>query len=210
MNGRGLRRHAVGIAIVITAAITACVTEGESEIADEHDAEFRDGCDGAEEYIDQNGEEVICVYTEEPGGGGEAGGGDPCWDYPWLCAPGGDEDGGEAGGDGGEAGGGGDGGNETGQCQNKLFSPVRSGSSPSQQQARINAIEAARAKGREECRADWYYVGWTGAYCDTGVPDNDEWSNANSWVYGCETVDNVWTCTAHSTIFCRDYTYHGW
>jgi len=100
-------RH--GRAIAITIAISALVAACVSGIDDEDDAEFRDGCDGAEEYIDENGEEVICVYTDEPGGGG--GSSDPCWDYPWLCYPGGDDDGG---GDGGEAGGGEAGGGEAG------------------------------------------------------------------------------------------------
>lgn len=207
------RARAVAIVIAMSAAIAACVTSVEDEDEVDHDAEFRDGCDGVEEYIDENGEEVICVYTEDHGGGGDGGGndggGDPCWDYPWLCDP--SDGGGEAGGDGGgEAGGGGDGGGEQSGCYDKLFAPSRSATSSSQQRARINAIEASRAKGREDCRHDWYYVGWTGAYCDTGVPDNDEWSNANSWVEGCEYANLQWTCTAHSTIFCRDYTYHGW
>jgi len=193
----------------MSAAIAACVTENDADDDEDHDAEFRDGCDGVEEYIDANGEEVICVYTDEPGDNG--GGGDPCWDYPWLCYPGGDDGGGEVGGEAGGEAGGGDGGDPgDGGCYDKMFAPVRTGTAPSQQKARIKAIEASRAKGREDCRNDWYYVGWVGAYCDTGVPDNDEWSNANSWVHGCEQENFQWTCTAHSTIFCNDYTYHGW
>ncbi len=97
------RALCLGITITMSAAIAACV--GGIDDDDDDDPEFRDGCDGAEEYIDENGEEVICVYTEEPGSGG---GGDPCWDYPWLCYPPGDDDGGEVGGEagGGEVGGG--------------------------------------------------------------------------------------------------------
>ncbi len=101
-------RHgrAIALTIAISALVAACVSGMEAE----DDVAFRDHCEGQEEYIDQNGEEVICVYTDEPGDGG---GGDPCWTFPWLCGGGdaGDGGGGEAGG--GEAGGG-DGGGEAG------------------------------------------------------------------------------------------------
>ena len=40
------------------------------------------GCvDGAESYIDENGDEVICVYTDDPGDT------DPCTLDPSLCNP---------------------------------------------------------------------------------------------------------------------------
>lgn len=102
------RGRVIALTIAISALFAACVSGGDDE---EADADFRD-CDGAEEYIDENGEEVICVYTDEPGSGG----GDPCWQFPWLCYPGYDDDGGgELGGDdGGEVGGGGDGGGDDG------------------------------------------------------------------------------------------------
>jgi hypothetical protein len=102
------RRHrrAIALTIAVSALFAACI----SGMEDEGDVEFRDDCDGPEEYIDQNGEEVICVYTEEPGGSG--GGGDPCWYFPWLCGGDGGDGGGDAGDGGGEAGGGGDGGYE--------------------------------------------------------------------------------------------------
>jgi hypothetical protein len=98
------RVRAIGIAMATSAAIAACVagTDG-----DEEELGFRAGCDGVEEYIDANGDVVYCVYTVDSGGGG---GGDVCWDYPWLCDS--DDDGGEAGG--GEAGGGEAGGGEAG------------------------------------------------------------------------------------------------
>ena len=213
------RIRTIGLAIAILTSIGACVAMDD----DEGDAEFRDGCDGVEEYIDQNGEEVICVYTDDPGegggdeygedeyGGDEYGGddsSDPCWANPWLCSS---DDWGDDGGyddGGGEVGGGDDGGG--GSCQNKLIIRVKDGTHATQHQARINAIEAARTQGRDDCRADSYYVGVL-AYCDNGVPDNDPWSNANSSVHGCEQNKNLsWTCTAESTIFCNDYTYHAW
>lgn len=66
------------------------------------------GCDGPDSYIDENGEEVICVYTDEPydppddpwdwcssfpemcQGDGD----DPCVANPDLCNPGGGDTGG--------------------------------------------------------------------------------------------------------------------
>jgi len=39
-------------------------------------------CDGADSYTDENGEDVICVYTDEPGEPW-----DPCWSFPQLCYP---------------------------------------------------------------------------------------------------------------------------
>ncbi|HWB81483.1 MAG TPA: hypothetical protein VG755_41260 [Nannocystaceae bacterium] len=104
------RGRTIGLTIAISALVAACVSGIDDE---EADADFRD-CDGAEEYIDENGEEVICIYTDEPGDGG-GDGSDPCWQFPWLCYPGGDEGGDEWSGDGGgEAGGGGDGGGDDG------------------------------------------------------------------------------------------------
>lgn len=106
-------RH--GRVIALTVAISALFGACVSGMDDDADLEFRDGCDGSPEYIDQNGEEVICVYTEEPGGsGGGSGNEDPCWYFPWLCGGGDAGDGGEVGGGdgGGEVGGGGDGGEE--------------------------------------------------------------------------------------------------
>ena len=63
-------------------------------------------CDGADSYYDENGEEVICVYTDEPGdpidpcflfpalcGGGYDDGGDTCTN-PYGCNDGGDDSGG--------------------------------------------------------------------------------------------------------------------
>lgn len=41
------------------------------------------GCSGDDSYIDENGEEVICVYTDEPGDDPT----DPCLLYPELCYP---------------------------------------------------------------------------------------------------------------------------
>jgi hypothetical protein len=209
----GMLKQALPLGLAL--AFAACVTMDEDE-----DVEFRDGCeDGVEEYIDQNGEEVICVYTDEPGDGGgdeEAGddNSDPCWANPWLCSgddwgdDGGYDDGGYD--DGGGEAGGGDGG-DAGSCYDKMFSAVRTGKHASQHDARIIAIEAARSKARADCTADWYYVGWLGAYCNAGVPDNEPWSNANSWVHGCtQGKDYKWTCTAESSISCEDYTYHGW
>lgn len=40
------------------------------------------GCDGPDSYIDENGEEVICVYTDEPSDPPE----DPCIHFPEMCA----------------------------------------------------------------------------------------------------------------------------
>ncbi len=97
-------RH--GRAIALTIAISALVAACVSGIDDPNEVAFRDGCNGGGEYIDENGEEVICIYTEEPGDGG--GGGDPCWTFPWLC--GGYDGGGDAGDGGGDAGDGGGGG----------------------------------------------------------------------------------------------------
>lgn len=95
-------RAAVGIALAMSAA---CISADDTDPG----LEFRDGCDGAQEYIDENGETVICIYTDEPGDTYSSGG-DPCWSFPWLCDPtwgdddGGDDygdDGGDDGGDGG-------------------------------------------------------------------------------------------------------------
>lgn len=99
-------RGPFAVALAIAASSAACLLATET---DEH-LKFRDGCDGAEEYINENGEEVICVYTDDYGGGdgGNGDGGDPCWMFPWLCDPTwGDDDGGDEGdgGDGGEVGG---------------------------------------------------------------------------------------------------------
>lgn len=98
------RGRAITVAVAMSALLVACISGIED---DDEDLGFREGCDGAEEYIDENGEMVICVYTDEPGDGG--GGGDPCWYFPWLCYPGGDDggDGGDGGDDGGGDGGGG-------------------------------------------------------------------------------------------------------
>ncbi len=108
MQARNVRshRHLIWSAALL-AISAACVSQSDPDV------EFRDGCDGAEEYIDENGETVICVYTDEPGDT-YGSGGDPCWYYPWLCDPTwGDDDGGDDyGDDGGD--GGGDGG--TPQC----------------------------------------------------------------------------------------------
>lgn len=103
-------RSPFAIALAISASGAACVSGSEPN----GNLEFRDGCDGAEEYIDENGEEVICVYTDDFGGGGDDSNGDdsngdPCWTFPWLCDPTwGDDDGGDDGaddgGDGGEGG----------------------------------------------------------------------------------------------------------
>ena len=193
------RARSASLALATAGSITAC-----GSMDEEDEAEFRDGCDGVEEYIDENGEEVICVYTDEPGDAGGDEIDDPCWVNPWLCS--GDDWGDSGGGDvdgGGEAGGGDDGGG--GGCRDTMFFPVATRTHASQHQARIDAIEAARTQGRAGCRADWYWVGGWGAYCDTGIPDNHPWSNGNSWVRGCEHVTNLgWTCTAESTITCND------
>lgn len=126
MQARATRRHlsrnatTIGIAL----AISACRSRGDG--AD--DLEFREGCDGAEEYIDENGETVICIYTDEPGDSNS--GGDPCWQFPWLCDPTwGDDDGGDDyGDDGGD--GGGDGGSPecpTSTVQSEAFFTPTSG-----------------------------------------------------------------------------------
>lgn len=106
-------RGPFAVALAIAASSAACLLGTET---DDH-LEFRAGCDGAEEYLDENGEMVICVYTDDYGGGDGGGdddddgdGGDPCWMFPWLCDPTwGDDDGGDDGADDG-----GDGGDEGG------------------------------------------------------------------------------------------------
>lgn len=45
------------------------------------------GCDGPDSYIAENGEEVICVYTDEPLDPPE----DPCLHFPEMCAGDGEE-----------------------------------------------------------------------------------------------------------------------
>lgn len=69
-----------------TLLANACVTDaGPAETSAQQAVS---GCNGAASYIDENGEEVICVYTEEPGDDPPD---DPpvdwCLWYPELCAP---------------------------------------------------------------------------------------------------------------------------
>ncbi len=178
-----------------------------------------DGCDGStESYIDENGEEVICVYTEEPSdddasddddwgdddwgdedwsddGWDDDGGtdtSDPCAASPELCGEGGEPP------------------PPAATCRDTLFTREADGYAGSQEWARISAIEGARALAREACRNHKYYVGYF-AYCDSGVPDQKGWSNANSFIRGCTVKpDNSWVCRGGSTVFCSDYTYHAW
>jgi hypothetical protein len=109
------RAGAIVTALSMSALFVAC----ESHLDDEADmelasassgSEFRDGCvDGVEEYIDEDGNYIICIYTNDEGGGD--GGGDPCWDFPWLCDP---DDGGDNGDGGVDDNGGVDGGDDGG------------------------------------------------------------------------------------------------
>jgi hypothetical protein len=62
------------------ACLTACSAEAPAVTTTTQHV----GCDGENEsYVDENGEEVLCIYTEEPGDPPL----DPCLYFPEICNP---------------------------------------------------------------------------------------------------------------------------
>jgi hypothetical protein len=92
---------ALGALAVLVGGAVACGSSGDPQAAavGAPGMEQLDGCGGGvESYIDENGDEVICVYTEEPGDPPDPceldpqscwpdPDPDPCWSFPELCNP---------------------------------------------------------------------------------------------------------------------------
>ncbi|MEJ7730820.1 MAG: hypothetical protein WKG00_16580 [Polyangiaceae bacterium] len=93
---------ALGALAIVVGGAVACGSSGDPQadrVAAPGKAQLDDGCSGgAESYIDEHGDEVICVYTEDPGDPPDPceldpdscwpdPDPDPCWMNPWLCNP---------------------------------------------------------------------------------------------------------------------------
>jgi hypothetical protein len=183
------RAGAVSAALAVAATIVAC----ETEVEDDPEAlEFRDGCDGVDEYIDEDGNYVVCVYPDDDGGDGGYDGGDPCWQYPWLCYPSDDGgyDGGYDGGDGGY-----DGGYDGGEVCWGTFTVgpfTRTRSAVTESAARYDARWAVIEASQQNCAAH------TSTFC-TGAFDRLIGGENGP----CYWNGYVFTCSYTSSARCR-------
>ena len=197
---------------LFAAALAGCAMDSPTLSAtQQHD----DGCGpGIDSYTNEDGDEVICVNTEEPAGpcptpddcvvtvdpGDPGDPGDPCAAFPELCTP-----------------------DPTDPCEldpDGCAPPVPdpNGVCPSRtikreverwninrtaakQRAETDAVNAAE----EACTGDWFYL-VPPTYCGDG--DNEGFTiTSSSCVIQKLTGHSEWDCSATAQVTCN-YTFH--
>jgi hypothetical protein len=159
------------------------------------------GCDGPASYIDENGDEVLCVYTEDPYNPPPDEPWDWCSSFPEMCQddppePSPPDTGGGGGGD-------------VAFCPTQERQGDGSGMSESNEaEARTNARAEAFKKATDACY-QWFYFPQFPSYCERGYHGySDGFNITDSCVEPYpDTSPNYWRCSAKATVTCSGYTW---